>query len=135
MRVAWRSALAHLKGLYGDDPMAWTWGRAHTITHAHPLGQQKPLDKVFNVGPWPAPGDRETPNNLAQPFAPAPWGVTYGPSTRRVLDFGDIAAATGSNPVGQSGVWGDPHYRDQAEPWLRGEETETPHPFLSGFCE
>ena len=121
VRVAWRSALAHLKGLYGDDPMAWTWGRAHTITHAHPLGQQKPLDKVFNVGPWPAPGGRETPNNLAQPFAPAPWGVTYGPSTRRVLDFGDIAAATGSNPVGQSGVWGDPHYRDQAEPWLRGE--------------
>lgn len=119
--AAWQAALQHLRGLYGTDPATWTWGRAHTLTHVHPLGRQAPLDKVFNVGPWPAPGGREVPNNQAQPFGPAPWAVTYGPSTRRVIDFARPDQAQGSNPVGQSGVWGDPHYRDQAEMWLRGE--------------
>ncbi|MBQ0932359.1 penicillin acylase family protein [Ideonella alba] len=119
--AAWQAALQHLRGLYGADPATWTWGRAHTITHVHPLGRQAPLDKVFNIGPWPAPGSREVPNNLAQPFGPAPWAVTYGPSTRRVIDFAHPDQAQGSNPVGQSGVWGDPHYRDQAEMWLRGD--------------
>ncbi|MBQ0957974.1 penicillin acylase family protein [Ideonella sp. 4Y11] len=119
--AAWQAALQHLRSLYGNDPASWTWGRAHTITHVHPLGRQAPLDKVFNVGPWPAPGAREVPNNLAQPFGPAPWAVTYGPSTRRVIDFAQPDQAQGSNPVGQSGVWGDPHYRDQAELWLRGD--------------
>ena len=111
---AWRATLAHLRAVYGTAPKTWTWGRAHTLTHAHPLGQQAPLDKIFNVGPFPVPGGHELPNNLSERMGPAPWAVVHGPSTRRIIDFAVPGQALGINPVGQSGVFGDPHYADQA---------------------
>jgi penicillin amidase len=118
---AWGQALAHLRSTFGAEPKDWSWGRAHTLTHAHPLGQQKPLDRLFNIGPFAAPGGHELPNNLAARLGPAPWPVVYGPSTRRIIDFAAPEQAQGINPVGQSGVWGDPHYADQAQRHLRGE--------------
>jgi penicillin amidase len=116
--------MAHLATTLGDDPARWVWARAHAVEHEHPLGKQKPLDKVFNVGPFPVPGGREVPNNLSGPLAPVPVPVTYGPSTRRVIDFADPASARGANPVGQSGVWGDQHYADQAAAYARGESRQ-----------
>lgn len=118
--LAWKAALKHLQQTFGDDTTQWTWGRAHTLTHGHPLGQQKPLDRIFNVGPLPAPGAHELPNNLAQRLGPAPWAVVYGPSTRRVVDLARAGESVGINPVGQSGVWGDPHYEDQARMHVQG---------------
>ncbi len=117
---AWRASLAHLHATYGEDSTQWTWGRAHTLTHKHPLGQQKPLDKLFDVGPFPAPGGREIPNALGTSIGPAPWAVSYGPSTRRVIDFADPDQAVGINPVGQSGVLFDRHYKDQAQTHISG---------------
>ncbi|HJV69526.1 penicillin acylase family protein [Ideonella sp.] len=119
--AAWRATVTQLKATLGGDPAGWTWGRAHRLTHEHPLGKQPPLDKVFNVGPFDAPGGRETPNNLSGPLAGVPVPITYGPSTRRVIDFAQPGAARGINPVGQSGVWGDRHYADQAAAYVRGE--------------
>ena len=87
VKLAWDNSLAHLKATLGDDPSQWQWGKAHTLTHGHPLGLQKPLDKIFNVGPFPAPGTHEVPNNQSAVIGPAPWPVTYGPSTRRLIDF------------------------------------------------
>ena len=81
----------------------WQWGSAHTLTHKHPLGQLKILDKLFNVGQFAAPGGHETPNNLSHKMGPAPWPVAYGPSTRRLIDFADPSHSLGINPVGQSG--------------------------------
>ena len=75
-----------LRTTFGDDTTRWTWGRAHTLTHGHALGRQKPLDRLFDTGPLPAPGNRETPNNLSVALGPAPWAVTNGPSTRRLID-------------------------------------------------
>ncbi|MEK8033282.1 penicillin acylase family protein [Ideonella sp. DXS29W] len=121
VNAAWHRSLAHLQATLGTDSGSWTWGRAHRVTHEHPLGKQAPLDKVFNIGPFPAPGGRETPNNLSGPIAPVPVPVTYGPSTRRVVDFAQPAAARGIVPTGQSGVWGDRHYRDQAERYAQGQ--------------
>ena len=91
------------------------------MTHGHPLGSQKPLDKVLNVGPYPAPGTHEVPNNLSASIRPAPWPVNYGPSTRRIIDFADPANSLGINPVGQSGVPFDKHYSDQAKAYINGE--------------
>lgn len=121
VKAAWQNSLAHLRSTMGDDVTKWTWGNAHRLTHSHPLGQRKPLDKLFNVGPFAAPGGRETPNNLSQPIGPAPWSVVYGPSTRRLIDLADASTALGINPVGQSGVLFDAHYQDQAERYIRGE--------------
>lgn len=120
LQKAWRAAISHLRTTLGDDMTRWAWGQAHTLTHNHPLGQQKPLDKLFSVGPLPAPGGRELPNALGTAIGPAPWAVTYGPSTRRVIDFADAAQALGINPVGQSGVLFDRHYRDQAQTYIQG---------------
>jgi len=120
VKLAWQASLAHLKATFGDDPTQWQWGKAHTLTHAHPLGSQKPLDQIVNVGPFAAPGTHEVPNNLSAPIGPAPWAVNYGPSTRRLIDFADAAHALTINPVGQSGVPFDKHYADQAETYIEG---------------
>ncbi len=121
LRLAWSNTLKHLASLYGEDSEKWTWGKAHTVTHGHPLGRQKPLNLLFNVGPFAAPGGRETPNNLSNAIGPAPWEVSYGPSTRRVIDFADAGKAVGINPVGQSGVLFDKHYADQSVRYSQGQ--------------
>ncbi|MGY2440785.1 penicillin acylase family protein [Pseudomonas sp. SDO52101_S400] len=120
VRTAWQASMTHLKQTLGDDASGWQWGKAHTLTHGHPLGQQKPLDRIFNVGPFAAPGSHEVPNNLSAKIGPAPWPVTYGPSTRRLVDFADPAHSLTINPVGQSGVPFDSHYDDQAEAYVDG---------------
>ena len=120
VKVAWQNSIAQLKATLGDDPAQWQWGRAHTLTHEHPLGRQKPLDWLFNVGPFAAPGSHEVPNNLSAKLGPAPWPVNYGPSTRRLIDFADPAHSLTINPVGQSGVPFDKHYSDQAHTYIDG---------------
>ncbi len=120
LRLAWVATLRHLESLYGKDLTQWTWGKAHTLTQVHPLGMQKPLDRIFNVGPFAVPGGRETPNNMSYSLGPAPWAVTAGPSTRRVIDFAKPGEAQGINPLGQSGVYGDAHYDDQVDRFVAG---------------
>ncbi|KTB94550.1 penicillin amidase [Pseudomonas syringae ICMP 11293] len=121
VKVAWRATVSHLRSLYGTNPDEWVWGKAHTLTQGHPLGSQKPLDMIFNVGPYAAPGTHEVPNNLSSSIRPAPWPVGYGPSTRRLIDFAHPAHSLGINPVGQSGVPFDKHYSDQAKAFVNGE--------------
>jgi len=121
IRVAWSNTLQHMQGLYGTSLLDWSWARTHTLTHVHPLGMKKPLDMLFNVGPYAVTGGREAPNQQGEPIGPAPWAVTFGPSTRRVIDFGAPGKSVGINPVGQSGVLFDPHYADQAERYAEGK--------------
>jgi penicillin amidase len=120
VRIAWRATMDHLKASLGKSPNDWGWGNAHTLTHVHPLGNQKPLDWVFNVGPFAAPGAREVPNNMSTPIGPAPWAVKQGPSARRIVDFADASKARGIIPVGESGVLYDLHYSDQADAFMVG---------------
>ena len=100
--------------------LQWKWGLNHTLTHVHPLGMQKPLDKLFNIGPFMVAGGRETPNNMNYQLGTGPWAVKSGPSTRRVIDFAQPDQAIGINPVGQSGVLFDKHYADQAGYFAEG---------------
>ena len=120
VRVAWTNTLRHLEGAIGKDLLQWKWGLNHTLTHGHPLGLQKPLDKLFNVGPFMVAGGRETPNNMNYQLGTGPWAVKSGPSTRRVIDFAQPDQAIGINPVGQSGVLFDKHYADQAGYFAEG---------------
>jgi len=120
IRVAWTNTLKHMEGLYGTSLVDWSWANTHTLTQVHPLGMRWPLDGLLNVGPIAVRGGREAPNNLAQRIGPAPWAVVSGPSTRRVIDFGNPERALGSNPLGQSGVLFDSHYADQTERYTQG---------------
>ena len=112
--LAWRRAMDHLNKTLGTPPKEWAWFKAHTLTHKHPLGYQWPLNYLFDVGPFDAPGGREVPNNFAQAIGPAPWATVFGPSTRRLIDFANPAAAMGMNALGQSGALLDAHRNDQA---------------------
>lgn len=117
---AWQATLIHLNNTFGEKPEDWQWGKAHRLTHGHPLGAVKPLDKLFNVGNFAAPGGHELANNLSSGYSSAPWAVEYGPSTRRIIDFAEPEKALGINPVGQSGVLFDKHYSDQAKAYIEG---------------
>lgn len=120
VKAAWRATVSHLEATQGKSLANWTWGKTHSLTHNHALGQLRPLNLLFSVGPFPVPGGREIPNNFAHPVGPAPWATSYGPSTRRLIDFADAGKALGISPVGQSGVLLDPHYADQAKTFIRG---------------
>lgn len=118
---AWQATLLHLRSTLGAKSKDWLWGQAHTLTHKHPLGQQTPLDFLFNIGPFAASGGHEVPHNFSSGYGSAPWAVQYGPSTRRIIDFAVPEQALGINPLGQSGVRFDRHYADQAKAYMQGQ--------------
>lgn len=114
--------IALLKKICGEKPELWTWGKIHTLTHAHALGAIKPLDKFFNVGPFVVDGGSEVINNLHYKFENAGYfNVDGGPALRKVTDFGDIENGVTISPTGQSGNLMSPHYSDQAEMFATGK--------------
>jgi penicillin amidase len=114
-------AVGWLRAKLGADPAGWGWGRIHRVTFGHPLALQKPLDQVFNLGPFPVGGDTDTVCQMA--MAPAdPYDCTeWAPSFRQIVDMGDLDRSLVMVPPGQSGQLGSPHYGDLAPLWLRGE--------------
>ncbi|MCW5515446.1 penicillin acylase family protein [Muriicola sp. Z0-33] len=115
-------AIDSLRGLFGNDPTKWTWGRIHSVEHGHPIGQVASMRQFFNVGPFPATGTREVINNMAFTYGDGElFNVKHGPSTRRVIDFSDIENSISILPTGQSGNPFSDHYDDQAEMYVNGE--------------
>lgn len=105
----------------GENTANWQWKKVHTLEHKHPLGIIPVLGKFFNVGPIPLMGGRETINNLDFNLdSSGLYKVVYGPALRRVIDFGNPAAAMSVNPTGQSGYFMNPHYDDQALLFAQG---------------
>ena len=82
----------------------------------------KPLHLVFNVGPFGVGSSVEVINNLGfKMVSEGLYPVTFGPSTRRIVNFADINDSWSILPTGQSGNPFSPHYSDQAEMFIRGE--------------
>lgn len=50
----------YLRQRFGMDVKEWQWGNLHTVTWKHTLGR-RPLDLIFNLGPFPDGGDNDTP--------------------------------------------------------------------------
>jgi penicillin amidase len=116
-----KGAVTWLRHQLGDDPSGWQWGKIHHAIFPHPLGIQKPLDQVFNRGPYPIGGDTDTPCQTAvHPNLPYD-NNSWAPSFRQIVDMGDLSASQVIVPPGQSGQLGSPHYDDMIEPWLKGE--------------
>jgi penicillin amidase len=121
-----KQAVEWLRAELGPDPSGWGWGKLHQVPFSHALSLQKPLDQVFNRGPFPIGGDTDTPCQTAtQPDKP------YGnnqcsPSNRHIIDLGDFSRSLAIFPPGQSGQLGSVHYDDLIELWLNGEY----HPML-----
>ncbi|MEZ4770033.1 MAG: penicillin acylase family protein [Caldilineales bacterium] len=57
---ALRITLQQMIAAYGPDMDKWTWGRLHRVEFAHVAGAVKPLNLLFNRGPYPMGGDNDT---------------------------------------------------------------------------
>ena len=116
-----RQTVEWLRETLGSNPDRWKWGKIHRLTFGHSLGMRKPLDRVFNRGPYAMGGDTDTPNQMAmlphEPYA----AKAAGPSYRQIIDLGDFSRSMAILPPGQSGHLGNRHYDDLVKPWLKGE--------------
>jgi penicillin amidase len=121
-----QQAIEWLKMELGPEVEDWQWGKIHRVPFEHALGLQEPLDRVFNVGPFPIGGDTDTvcqtAMNPEDPYDNKAWA----PSFRQVVDLGDLSNSFAIIPPGQSGQLGSRHYDDLVELWLEGEY----HPML-----
>ena len=119
LRMSLEDALAELQGTVGTELKMWSWGDLHRVTFKHILGSKEPLDKIFNVGPFPVGGAGTTLNsgeyNLNSPFQ-----MTVGPSFRHITDLSDSVSSLMVITSGQSGQPLHPHYDDFAPLWLNG---------------
>lgn len=116
------NAVASLQKELGSTPENWKWNDVHTLTHNHALGVVPMLGKILNVGPFKASSGEEIINNLGYPITPQnQYRVSFGPSTRRVIDFADVEQSESILPTGQSGVVSSRHYDDQAAMFMNGE--------------
>jgi penicillin G amidase len=119
---AFRKSVVTLASKLGPDPATWHWERVHSTEHEHPLGQVAALRPYFNVGPFPSPGGKETVNNAGFRFnADAEYHASYGPAMRILIDMAEVDNALSVLPTGNSGNVLSPHYKDQAELYIRGD--------------
>jgi penicillin amidase len=116
-----RQSVEWLQNHLGADPEGWQWGKIHHAIFPHAMGIQKPLDRVFNLGPLSIGGDTDTPCQTAMvpddPYDNKAWAPTF----RQIVDLQDFSRSVVMVPPGQSGQLGSRHYGDLAEPWVRGE--------------
>jgi penicillin amidase len=114
-------ALTELEEQLGKQLSSWKWRRIHTLEHVHPIGRQKPMDRLFNVGPFQMPGGNEVINNLMfRMNGTGNYQVHAGPSKRRIVDFSNIESTYSILPTGQSGNVFSSYYQDQAELYNSG---------------
>jgi penicillin amidase len=118
-RLSLSQAVLDLRARLGDDVDTWQWGRMHQVSFDHPLGRVKPLNLIFNRGPYPIGGDGDTPHQSSGE------GGTYAasgflPSYRQIVDLGDLKNSWSVHTTGQSGLPGDPHYDDFIPLWREG---------------
>ncbi|OLC62126.1 MAG: hypothetical protein AUH89_01740 [Ktedonobacter sp. 13_1_40CM_4_52_4] len=122
---AFTAAVEELREHFGDEITRWQYGKIHTLTYNHVLGMVKPLEKVFNRGPYPLGGDIDTVNMGASVFH-QPEVVIVVPSYRQIVNLADMQDSLSGHAPGQSGHIASKHYADFIKPWLNVEL----HPML-----
>jgi len=115
-----QQTLSELKETLGSDMVDWKWGEIHTLTFEHVLGKKKPLDRIFNLGPFPVEGNLLTVNKKKYDME-KPYHAYHGVSMRLIVDFADMDHSLHVLPTGESGQLGSPHYKDQISLYLSGQ--------------
>lgn len=111
-------SIAMLKQLCGPNLNDWAWGKLHTLTFNHVLGAVKPLDRLFNRGPYPIGGDPDTVWNTAASYHDlSSKSITSAPF-RFIADLGNLNNSLGCLVPGQSGQPASPHYADNIADWF-----------------
>jgi penicillin amidase len=110
--VSLQQTLKSLIEKWGPHPEKWQWGHLHQLNFGHVLGERKPLDKIFNLGPYPVAGSQLTVNRFEYQYT-SPFKVVHGVSQRMLVDLNHMAGSLHVLPTGESGLLSSPHYRDQ----------------------
>ena len=118
--AALSTAVTRLEKVYGSNQARWAWGQVRPLTLRHPLGSRKPLQQVFNLGPFPWGGDSNTVAQAGVNPLDETGNPTHIQSLRMVVDVGDWDQSSWVLPGGQSGNPFSPHYSDQLAPWRTG---------------
>ena len=123
---AMRETVAHLRKTCGPKIEDWNWGRSHSLAFGHTLGSVKPLNRIFNRGPFPIGGDGNTiwasGSNVMNPNDHR----MIGPPFRFIADLSDWNKSLGILVPGQSGHPASQHYDDNIAGFFKGEY----HPML-----
>ncbi|MEN3038001.1 MAG: penicillin acylase family protein [Candidatus Kryptonium sp.] len=88
IRLSFEESVHNLRKLLGDDILSWHWGKVHKLELVHPLGLKKPLDKIFNLGPFEIGGAGTTVNNAGFSVL-KPFNCVLGPSIRQIVNFSE----------------------------------------------
>lgn len=117
---SFEGAMEDLREYWGQDYRNWKWGDAHKLTHNHAMGTAL---SFLNIGPYEVSGSNQVINNLGYTYTGEKYQeITFGPSTRRIVDFSNVRSNSWSIlPTGQSGNYFSPYYADQAEMYANGE--------------
>lgn len=114
---AWTSAHEKL----GADPAKWRWATLHQVRIAHPLSSIPAIAQAFPAIEGEGSGG-DSYTVMARWVRDAPnWQVTGGASYLHVIDVGAWDNSVMLNFPGQSNDPRSPHYRDQYQPWIRGQ--------------
>lgn len=113
-----KETVARLRRRLGEDPASWRYERVHLAHWHHPLSSPA-VTTAFDIGPAPVDGGSHTLRNTGGELPPN--AASSGAEYRIVVDFASPDSFLAVQNIGNSGVPGSRHYRDQFEPWLRGE--------------
>ncbi|MBI2324373.1 MAG: penicillin acylase family protein [Chloroflexi bacterium] len=97
------------------------WGEVRPLTFRHAFTGRRPIDRAFDLGPFPWGGDANTPSQAAvDPLAPTSNPLAVA-TLRTVIDVGSWDSARFVLPGGQSGNPCSRHYDDLLPLWRRGD--------------
>ena len=116
--AAARQSVAALRARLGHDPKGWNWGTVHVAHWKHAITSAE-LAPDFDVGPASIDGGSHTVRNTGGELPPH--AASSGAEYRIVMDFAEPRQFLAVQNIGNSGIPGSPHYRDQFEPFIKGE--------------
>ncbi len=119
LEISLLEAIRELERKSGGHPEEWTWGRLHQIVFVHPFGLKKPLDALFNLGPYAAPGNHLTVDKNQYSYG-NPFRTEVGVSQRMIVDLAAPDRSYRVLPTGESGNPDGAHYEDQTHLYLSG---------------
>ncbi len=116
-----RRSIEALRERLGGVPSDWQWGRVHIAHWRHPLSSPA-LGSAFDIGPAPVDGGSHTLRNTGGELPPH--AASSGAEYRIVVDFAAPDRFLAVQNIGNSGMPGSPHYRDQFRAWINGSYHE-----------
>lgn len=121
IRNSLAQTIEELEKSLGQNFNDWSWGNIHQVRFKHLFsGQNKIIDKLIDIGPYPIGGDQTTLLNTSFKYY-EPYENYLGPSMRQIVDLSRIDSSLIIITSGQSGHIGHRNYKDQSLMWLSGD--------------